>query len=121
MTAFNAALRGATVGQQLKFEVSYPADFGERQLAGKRVAYDLEVKGIKKKIEPELNDEFAKELGQYESHGRLYAATARTSGSWTSSAGYKSETTNRLLDALVNALRVSCSRIAGAAADRRSA
>ena len=67
LDSFNAALRGASVGQQLKFEVSYPADFGERQLAGKRVAYDLEVKGIKKKIEPELNDEFAKELGPYES------------------------------------------------------
>src|SRR3984885_14909778 len=67
LDSLNAALRGATVGQQLKFEVSYPPDFGERQLAGKRVAYDLEVKGIKKKIEPEMNDEFAKELGQYES------------------------------------------------------
>src|SRR5258708_39730236 len=67
LDTFNAALRGATVGQQLKFEVSYPPDFGERQLASKRVAYDLEVKGIKKKIEPELNDDFAKELGQYES------------------------------------------------------
>jgi trigger factor len=59
LDSFNAALRGASVGQQLKFEVSYPQDFGERQLAGKRVAYDLEVKGIKKKIEPELSDDFA--------------------------------------------------------------
>jgi trigger factor len=67
LESFNAALRGATAGQELKFEVSYPEDFGERKLAGKRVAYDLEVKGIKKKIEPELNDEFAKELGPYES------------------------------------------------------
>ncbi len=101
LDSFNAALRGATVGQQLKFEVSYPPDFGERQLAGKRVAYDLEVKGIKKKIEPELNDEFAKELGQYESLADFTQPTARTSGSWISSGGYKSETTNRLLDALV--------------------
>ena len=80
LDSFNAALRGASVGQQLKFEVSYPEDFGERQLAGKRVAYDLEVKGIKKKIEPELNDEFAKELGQYESLADFTAATARTHG-----------------------------------------
>jgi trigger factor len=46
--------------------VSYPANFGEKRLAGKAVAYDVEVKGIKKKIQPELNDEFAKELGEYE-------------------------------------------------------
>ena len=49
LDTFNAALRGATVGQQLKFEVSYPPDFGERQLAGKRVAYDLESQGHQEK------------------------------------------------------------------------
>jgi trigger factor len=66
LPAFNEALRGATVGQQLKFEVDYPADFGEPRLAGKSIAYDVEVTGIKRKIAPELNDEFAKELGEYE-------------------------------------------------------
>ena len=66
LPAFNDALVGAKPGQELKFEVSYPEDFGERRLAGKGVAYDVEVKAIKKKVEPELNDEFAKELGEYE-------------------------------------------------------
>jgi len=66
LPAFNEALRGAKPGQQLKFEVSYPEDFGERRLAGKALSYDVEVKAIKKKIQPELNDEFAKELGEYE-------------------------------------------------------
>jgi trigger factor len=65
--SFNTALPGAKPGQQLEFEVSYPEDFGEPKLAGKRVAYDVEVKSIKKKIQPELNDEFAKEMGPYES------------------------------------------------------
>ncbi len=67
LEAFNNVLRGATVGQPLKFEVSYPADFGEQRLAGKTVAYDVDIKGIKKKIQPELNDDLAKELGDYES------------------------------------------------------
>jgi trigger factor len=66
LASFNEALRGANPGQELKFEVSYPADFGERRLAGKTVAYDVEVKAIKKKIQPELTDDFAKELGEYE-------------------------------------------------------
>jgi trigger factor len=66
LPAFNEALRGATVGQELKFEVDYPAEFGEPRLAGKSVAYDVEVSGIKRKIVPELNDDFAKELGEYE-------------------------------------------------------
>jgi trigger factor len=66
LPSFNEALRGSKPGQELKFEVSYPADFGEKRLAGKAVAYDVEVKAIKKKVQPELNDEFAKELGEYE-------------------------------------------------------
>jgi trigger factor len=68
LPAFTEALRGATVGQDLKFEVSYPEDFGEKRLAGKTVAYDVTVKGIKRKLQPELNDDFAKELGDYSSY-----------------------------------------------------
>jgi trigger factor len=100
LDSFNAALRGATVGQELKFEVSYPADFSERQLAGKRVAYDLEVKGIKKKIEPELNDEFAKELGQYESLAD-FTRQLREHMARDKQRHVQTETTNRLLEALV--------------------
>jgi trigger factor len=101
LDSFNAALRGASVGQQLKFEVSYPQDFGERQLAGKRVAYDLEIKGIKKKIEPELNDDFAKELGQYESLAD-FTRQLREHMANDKQRRVQSETTNRLIDALVN-------------------
>jgi trigger factor len=100
LESFNAALRGASVGQQLKFEVSYPPDFGERQLAGKRVAYDLEIKGIKKKIEPELNDDFAKELGQYESLAD-FKQQLRDHLARDKQRRVQTETINRLLDALV--------------------
>jgi trigger factor len=65
--AFSIALRGAKPGQELKAEVIYPADYAEAKLAGKTVAYDVEVKAIKKRTLPELDDDFAKELGAYES------------------------------------------------------
>jgi trigger factor len=67
LPAFNEALRGTKPGQELKFEVSYPADFGEQRLAGQTVSYDVTVKSIKKKNYPERDDEFAKQLGSYES------------------------------------------------------
>jgi len=67
LTAFNDALRGAKPGQELKFEVDYPADFGERRLAGQSVSYDVTVKAIKRKSYPERDAEFAKQLGSYES------------------------------------------------------
>jgi trigger factor len=69
--AFTSALRGAKPGEELKAEVVYPADYEEAKLAGKTVAYEVEVKAIKKRILPELNDEFAKELGGYESLAEL--------------------------------------------------
>jgi trigger factor len=100
LESFSAALRGATVGQQLKFEVSYPQEFGERQLAGKRVAYDLEVKGIKTKIEPELNDDFARELGQYETLAD-FTTQLREHLASDKRRRVQNESTNRLLDALV--------------------
>jgi trigger factor len=69
--AFTQVLRGARPGQELKAEVIYPADYPEAKLQGKTVAYDLTVKAIKKRILPELNDEFAKEMGNYESLAQL--------------------------------------------------
>jgi trigger factor len=71
VAAFNAALRGAKPGQELKAEVIYPTDYGEAGLAGKTVSYDIEVKAIKKRTVPELDDAFAKELGPYESFALL--------------------------------------------------
>lgn len=65
LDAFNTALRGAAVGQQLQVEVAYPGDFGDAKLAGKTVAYDVTVKAIQKKLLPELNDDFAKQVGNY--------------------------------------------------------
>ena len=69
--AFNAVLRGARPGQELKAEVIYPADYAEPKLAGKTVAYEVTVKAIKKRIVPELSDDFARELGPYETLAEL--------------------------------------------------
>ncbi len=66
VAAFSDALRGSKPGQELKFEVTYPGDFGQKRLAGKTVAYNVEVKGIQTRVLPELNDAFAKEFGNYE-------------------------------------------------------
>jgi trigger factor len=61
---FSDNLRGAKAGETRSFDVTYPADFGDHRLAGKTLHYDVEVKGIKIKSMPELNDEWVKEMGQ---------------------------------------------------------
>ena len=61
---FTENLRGAKPGETRKFDVTYPEDFGEKRLAGKTLHYEVEVKSVKLKSVPELNDEWVKELGQ---------------------------------------------------------
>jgi trigger factor len=69
--AFTTALRGAKAGQELKAEVIYPAEYSEPRLAGKTVTYEVQVKAIKKRTLPDLNDDFAKEMGTYETYADL--------------------------------------------------
>jgi trigger factor len=99
LTAFTEALRGATVGQELKFEVNYPEDFGEKRLAGKNVAYDVTVKGIKRRVQPELNDDFAKELGDYSSY-EDFTTRFRENLQTEKDRRTETETRDRLLTAL---------------------
>jgi trigger factor len=73
LPAFSEGLRGTRVGQELTLEVVYPGDFGDARLAGKTVSYDITVKAIKHKDYPERDDEFAKELGAYESWAEFEA------------------------------------------------
>jgi trigger factor len=97
--AFTSALRGAKPGQELKVEVIYPADYAEAKLAGKTVAYDVTVKAIKKRILPELNDEFAKEMGHYESYADLEKSVREYLAS-RKRRHVESETRDRLFAAL---------------------
>jgi trigger factor len=99
LAAFTEALRGAKVGQELKFEVDYPEDFGEKRLAGKKVAYDVTVKGIKRKVQPELNDDFAKELGDYSSYEE-FTTKFRENLQAEKERRVEAETRDRLLTAL---------------------
>ena len=97
--AFSAALRGAKPGQELKAEVIYPADYAEDKLAGKAVAYDVEVKAIKKRTMPELDDDFARELGAYETYADLEAGV-REYLAIRKRRAVQGETKNRLFAAL---------------------
>jgi trigger factor len=64
--AFTSALRGSRPGETINVAATYPAEYPEKRLAGTTVDYSIEVKGIKKRDLPELNDEFAKEVGNFE-------------------------------------------------------
>jgi len=58
------ALLGMEKDQTKEIEVSLPADFIKKELAGKKVLFRLKVREIKKKRVPELNNDFPKEIGE---------------------------------------------------------
>ncbi len=64
---FTENLRGANAGDEREFEVSYPEDVSDKRLAGKTFIYTVKIQAIKQKNLPELNDDFAKELGEFTS------------------------------------------------------
>jgi trigger factor len=64
---FDAEITGLEAGAQKTFVVAFPADYAVASLAGSEVEYTVHVKGIKAKVLPALDDEFAKDLGEFES------------------------------------------------------
>jgi trigger factor len=65
LPAFTENLRGLSPGEEKDFEVTYPEDYGQPKLAGHTIRFHVVVKGIRKKELPEVNDEFAKDLGDF--------------------------------------------------------
>jgi trigger factor len=100
LPAFNDALRGTKVGQELTFEVVYPPDFGERRLAGQTVAYDVTVKAIKRKNYPERDAELAKQLGGNESWEEFETQMRERVAARKRSA-LESSAKNKMLDELI--------------------
>jgi trigger factor len=63
---FEEQLVGARSGEDRVVEVRFPEDYGEPSLAGKQAHFDVHVAEIKRRQLPELDDEFAKDLGDFE-------------------------------------------------------
>ncbi len=72
---FEEQLVGARVGEQREIEVDFPADYGSADLAGKHARFAVTVGGVRERELPELDDDFAKGLGEFETladlRGRL--------------------------------------------------
>jgi trigger factor len=65
LPAFSEALRGMSPEEEKEFDVRYPEDYGQEKLAGKTIRFRMKLKMIRTKELPELNDEFAQDLGDY--------------------------------------------------------
>ena len=63
---FDAELTGLQVGESKAFELAYPADHDQTEFAGTRVAYEVVVKSIHRRVLPDLDDEFARSVGEFD-------------------------------------------------------
>ncbi len=78
LPAFTEALRGMTPGEEKEVEVVYPEDYGQEKLAGRTVTFRLKLKVIRRKDLPEINDEFAKDLGDYQNMDEVKEAVRKS-------------------------------------------
>ena len=76
--AFNEALIGVNPDEVKQVEVTYPDDYGQERLAGKTVHFELTPKFIRKKELPALDDEFARDLGDFQSLDELRDTLRKT-------------------------------------------
>ncbi|MCX6591402.1 MAG: trigger factor [Acidobacteria bacterium] len=65
MPEFTEHLRGVTPGETKEFDVTYPEEYGQEKLAGKTVRFAVTLKQLRRKELPELNDDFAQDLGDF--------------------------------------------------------
>jgi len=100
--AFTENLRGVTPGEEKEFEVTYPAEFAAKRLAGRTVRFHATLKGLRKKELPELNDEFAQDLGDYRSVDELRESVRKSTFAQRQYEAQQ-EAKNQIVDKLVDA------------------
>jgi trigger factor len=63
---FDDHLKGLESGGEKDFTIHYPEDYAVKEMAGTSVDYHVTVKDIRKRVLPDLDDEFAKDVGEFE-------------------------------------------------------
>ena len=100
--AFTENLRGLTPGDEKEFEVVYPEDYGSEKLAGKTVKFHAVLKGLRRKELPELDDEFAQEIGDYRTVDELKEAVRKALFAQRQNEAQQ-DAKNQIVDKLVDA------------------
>ncbi len=68
---FSHALVGKSEGENQKIEIDFPEDYPDESLKGQKVNYVVDIKGVRQKSLPEVDDHFAKQVSQAEDSAAL--------------------------------------------------
>lgn len=77
LPGFNEALLGASPEDVKEVEITYPEEYAQESLAGKTVRFELTPKFIRKRELPALDDDFARDLGDYQTLDELKEAVKK--------------------------------------------
>ena len=68
---FEDELVGLKVGDTKGFDITFPADYGEESLAGKKAHFEVELRELREKILPDVDDDFARSMGDFTDLAKL--------------------------------------------------
>lgn len=97
---FEEQLVGKNIGEEAEIHVTFPAEYHAQELAGKPAMFKVTVKEIKVKELPELNDEFAGEVSEFETLDE-YKADIRAKLSETKEKQATTENENNVVQKVV--------------------
>lgn len=97
---FEKGLIGMKKGQSKNIDVKFPKEYPSKDLAGKTAQFEMTLNDVKEKILPELNDDFARDLGNFESLAQVKEKLKEHMGHQKES-GAKSDLSQQILDHLI--------------------
>lgn len=97
---FEEQLIGKKIGEESEIQVTFPAEYHASELAGKPATFKVTVKEIKRKELPELNDEFAGEVSEFDTLDE-YKADIRAKLSERKQKEAATENENRVVEKVV--------------------
>ncbi|TAL76342.1 MAG: trigger factor [Burkholderiaceae bacterium] len=100
---FEAAVRGMKTGESKTFSLTFPENYGSKDVAGKEAEFAITVTEVAKAILPEVDEKFAKELGQEEGNVEKLLSDVRANIEREAKARALARTKASVMDALVAA------------------
>ncbi len=97
---FEEQLEGAETGADVEVEVTFPEEYHAENLKGKDAVFNVKVKEIKKRELPELDDDFASEVSEFDTLDD-YKADVRKKLEEAAANKAKTETENSIIDKVI--------------------
>ena len=98
---FEEQVAGHNVGEEFTIEVKFPEDYHSEDLKGADAAFNVKIHAIKTEIIPELDDEFAKDVSEFDTLDELKAdirAKQQERADKDNKAGFENETDRAVCD-----------------------